>query len=172
MPDAVCVLLLITVFFQLATNSRIFQPSLYHIVSYKHDRDTEQSNRNRASLPGFHSSSEDHTTCIFPGVKRPERRADLLKYNGGEAGIKIPVLYWRCPLIRASVIRGSTVYHKKYFRGTILGIAYKTRSSIKQILNQKPIQNAIINFYIVVFTNCLVVTVVRSMRVRPAEISK
>jgi hypothetical protein len=34
----------------------------------------------------------------------------LLKYNGGDSGIKIPVLYWRCPLIRVSVIRGSTVF--------------------------------------------------------------
>jgi hypothetical protein len=33
----------------------------------------------------------------------------LLKSNGGDTGIKIPVLYWRCPLIRVSVIRGSTV---------------------------------------------------------------
>jgi hypothetical protein len=33
----------------------------------------------------------------------------LLKYNGGDSGIKIPVLYWRCPLIRVSIIRGSTV---------------------------------------------------------------
>jgi hypothetical protein len=32
----------------------------------------------------------------------------LLKYNGGDSGIKIPVLYWRCPLIRVSVIKGST----------------------------------------------------------------
>jgi hypothetical protein len=34
---------------------------------------------------------------------------DLLKYNGGDSGIKISVLYWRCSLIRVSVIRGSTV---------------------------------------------------------------
>jgi hypothetical protein len=31
----------------------------------------------------------------------------LLKYNGGDSGIKISVLYWRCSLIRVSVIRGS-----------------------------------------------------------------
>jgi hypothetical protein len=35
----------------------------------------------------------------------------LLKFNGGDVGIRIPVLYWRCPLIRVSVIRGSTVYN-------------------------------------------------------------
>jgi hypothetical protein len=34
----------------------------------------------------------------------------LLKYNGGDSGIKISVLYWRRSLIRVSVIRGSTVY--------------------------------------------------------------
>ena len=33
-----------------------------------------------------------------------------LKYNGGDSGIKISVLYWRCSLIRVSVIRGSTYY--------------------------------------------------------------
>ena len=32
-----------------------------------------------------------------------------LKYNGGDLGIKIPVIYWRCLLIRLSVMRGSTV---------------------------------------------------------------
>ena len=34
---------------------------------------------------------------------------DLLKYNGGDSGIKISVLYWRRSVIRVSVIRGSTV---------------------------------------------------------------
>jgi hypothetical protein len=29
---------------------------------------------------------------------------------GGDSGNRIFVLYWRCPLIRVSVIRGSTVY--------------------------------------------------------------
>jgi hypothetical protein len=53
-----------------------FQLSLYHIVSHKPARDTEQSNRNRASLPDFHTSSGDNTTCIFPGAKRPESRVD------------------------------------------------------------------------------------------------
>ena len=35
----------------------------------------------------------------------------LLKYNGGDSGIKISVLYWRCSLISVSVIRGSTAYY-------------------------------------------------------------
>jgi hypothetical protein len=30
---------------------------------------------------------------------------------GGNSGNRIFVLYWRCPLIRVSVIRGSTVLH-------------------------------------------------------------
>jgi hypothetical protein len=34
----------------------------------------------------------------------------LLKYKGGDSGNRIFVLYWRCPLIRASVIGGSTVF--------------------------------------------------------------
>jgi hypothetical protein len=29
---------------------------------------------------------------------------------GGDSGNRIFVLYWRCPLIRVSVIRGATVY--------------------------------------------------------------
>jgi hypothetical protein len=29
---------------------------------------------------------------------------------GGDSGNTIFVLYWRCPLIRVSVIRGSTVF--------------------------------------------------------------
>jgi hypothetical protein len=29
---------------------------------------------------------------------------------GGDSGNRIFVVYWRCPLIRVSVIRGSTVY--------------------------------------------------------------
>jgi hypothetical protein len=29
--------------------------------------------------------------------------------DGGDSGTRIFVLYWRCPLIRVSVIRGSTV---------------------------------------------------------------
>jgi hypothetical protein len=29
---------------------------------------------------------------------------------GGDSGNRIFVLYWRCPLIRVSVITGSTIY--------------------------------------------------------------
>jgi hypothetical protein len=29
---------------------------------------------------------------------------------GGDSGNRIFVLYWRCPLIKVSVIRGCTVY--------------------------------------------------------------
>jgi hypothetical protein len=31
---------------------------------------------------------------------------------GGDSGNRIFVLYWRCPLISVSVIRGSTVFRK------------------------------------------------------------
>jgi hypothetical protein len=34
---------------------------------------------------------------------------------GGDSGNRIFVLYWRCSLIRVSVIRGSTVYCKYVF---------------------------------------------------------
>jgi hypothetical protein len=33
---------------------------------------------------------------------------------GGDSGNRIFVLYWRCPLIIVSVIRGSTVLRKTY----------------------------------------------------------
>jgi hypothetical protein len=33
---------------------------------------------------------------------------------GGDSGNRIFVRYWRCPLIRVSVIRGSTVVTSKY----------------------------------------------------------
>jgi hypothetical protein len=34
---------------------------------------------------------------------------------GGDSGNRIFVLYWRCLLIRVSVIRGSTVLEENYF---------------------------------------------------------
>jgi hypothetical protein len=67
MPGAVSLLLLITIFFQLATNSRIFQHSLDHIASHNNARDTVQGDINRAALPNFQTSSGDHTTWTFPG---------------------------------------------------------------------------------------------------------
>jgi hypothetical protein len=33
---------------------------------------------------------------------------------GGDSGNRILVLYWRCSLIRVSVIRGSTVLNNKH----------------------------------------------------------
>jgi hypothetical protein len=35
---------------------------------------------------------------------------------GGDSGNRIFVLYWRCPLISVSVIRGSTVYIHAHLR--------------------------------------------------------
>jgi hypothetical protein len=40
----------------------------------------------------------------------------LLKSNGGDSGNRMFVLYWRCPLIRVSVIRGSTVIVLSHFQ--------------------------------------------------------
>jgi hypothetical protein len=76
MPDSVRLLLLTTVFFQMATNGRIFQPTLYHAVSHKRARDTEQSNRNRAALPDFERALETTQHTFFQEVKRPYRRDD------------------------------------------------------------------------------------------------
>jgi hypothetical protein len=76
--------------------------------------ETEQRNINSAALPDFHTSSGDNVLfCPLPSVRVRSRGFSqmggcyLLKYNGGDSGIKISVLYRRCSLIRVSVIRGS-----------------------------------------------------------------
>jgi hypothetical protein len=52
---------------------------------------------------------------------------------GGDLGNRIFVLYWRCPLIRVSVIRGSTVYGKE------CGIGHaETDERIKETLIHTP----------------------------------
>jgi hypothetical protein len=78
--------------------------------------ETEQRNINPAALPDFHMSSGDNVLfCPLPSVRVRSRGfpqmggSYLLKYNGGNSGIKISVLYWRRSLIRVSVIRGSTL---------------------------------------------------------------
>jgi hypothetical protein len=78
--------------------------------------ETEQRNINSTALPDFHTSSGDNVLfCPLPFVRVRSRGFPqmggcyLLKYNGGDSGIKNSVLYWRCSLIRVSVIRGSTV---------------------------------------------------------------
>jgi hypothetical protein len=77
--------------------------------------ETEQRNINRAALPDLHTSSGDNVLfCPLPSVRVRSRGFPqmggccLLKYNGGNSGIKISVIYWRYSLIRVSVIRGST----------------------------------------------------------------
>jgi hypothetical protein len=83
--------------------------------------ETEQRNINPAALPDFHTSSEDNVlfcplsvryrlSALVHGDFRKWEVATVLKYNGGDSGIKISVLYWRCSLIRVSVIRGSFVF--------------------------------------------------------------
>ena len=44
--------------------------------------------------------------CTLVGV----RQVTYPVRYGGDLGNRIFVLYWRCPLIRVSVIRGSTVH--------------------------------------------------------------
>jgi hypothetical protein len=77
--------------------------------------ETEQRNISPAALPDFHTSSGDDVLfCPLPSVRIRSRGFPqmggcyLLKYNGGDSGIKISVLYWICSLIRVSVIRGSS----------------------------------------------------------------
>jgi hypothetical protein len=79
--------------------------------------ETEQRNINPAALPDYHTSSGDTVLfCPLPSVRFRSRGFPqmggyyLLKYNGGDSGIKISVLYWRLSLIRVSVIRGFTVF--------------------------------------------------------------
>jgi hypothetical protein len=79
--------------------------------------ETEQRNINPAALPDFHTSSGDNVLyCPLPSVRVRSRRFPhvggcyLLKYNGGDSGMMISVLYRRCSLIRVSVIRGSSVF--------------------------------------------------------------
>jgi hypothetical protein len=64
--------------------------------------ETEQRNINLAALPDFHTSSGDNILfCPLPSVSVRSRGFPqmggwyLLKYNGGDSGIKISVLYWR-----------------------------------------------------------------------------
>jgi hypothetical protein len=44
---------------------------------------------------------------------------------GGDPGNRFFVLYWRCPLIRVSVIRGSTVFNQLISNEVILSAALK-----------------------------------------------
>jgi hypothetical protein len=74
----------------------------------------KQRNINPAALPDFHTSSGENVLfCPLSSVRVRSRGFPqmggcyYLKYNGGDSGIKISVLYWRCSLIRVSVIRGS-----------------------------------------------------------------
>jgi hypothetical protein len=78
--------------------------------------ETEQRNINPAALPDFHTSSGDIVLfCPLPSVRVRSRGFPqmggcyLLKYNGGDSGIKISFLYSSRSLIRVSVIRGSAV---------------------------------------------------------------
>jgi hypothetical protein len=79
--------------------------------------ETEWGNINTAALPDFHTCSGDNVLlsviCPLPSVRVRSRGFSqmggcyLLKYNGGDSGIKISVLYGRCSLIRVSASRGS-----------------------------------------------------------------
>ena len=70
-------------------------------------------------------------------------------WYGGDLGNRIFVLYWRCPLIRVSVIRGSTVLTRVFIvhrRETVSLLkitfgrqsgVYGFRTSVKQVDTQQ-----------------------------------
>jgi hypothetical protein len=83
--------------------------------------ETEQRNINPAALPDFHTISGDNVLfCPLPTVRArsggfPQMGGCyLLKYNGGDSGIKISVLYWRCSLISVSVITFALTHGMEY----------------------------------------------------------
>jgi hypothetical protein len=94
--------------------------------------ETEQRNMSPAALPDFHTSSGDNVLfCPLPCVRVRSLGFSqmggcyLLKYNGGDSGIKISVLYWKCSLSRVSVIRGFTVLEWPLETFPVCILAYK-----------------------------------------------
>jgi hypothetical protein len=85
-------------------------------VSHKHDRAEKHKSCSFAGLPHelWRQRIVLSVICPLPTVRVLTRGFPqmggcyLLKYNGGDSGIKISVLYWRCSLIRGSVIRGGS----------------------------------------------------------------
>jgi bifunctional N-acetylglucosamine-1-phosphate-uridyltransferase/glucosamine-1-phosphate-acetyltransferase GlmU-like protein len=56
---------------------------------------------------------------------------------GGDSGNRIFVLYWRCPLITVSIIRGSTVLHTVKGDGnTVYTIRRRKANQIGHILRR------------------------------------
>jgi hypothetical protein len=89
-------------------------------VSHKHARDRAEKHKSCSFARLPHELWRQHIVlsviCPLPSVRVRSRGFPqmggcyLLKYNGGDSGIKISVLYWRCSLIRVSVIRGYSVF--------------------------------------------------------------
>jgi hypothetical protein len=74
--------------------------------------ETERRNINPAALPDFHTSCGDNVLfCPLPPVRVRSRGFPqmgvcyLLKYNVGDSGIKISVLYRRCSLLEVAGLR-------------------------------------------------------------------
>jgi hypothetical protein len=90
----------------------------HHVVSHKHDRAEKHKSCSFARLPHelWRQRIVLSIICPLPSVRVRSRGFPqmggcyLLKYNGGDSGFKISVLYWRCSLIRVSVIRGSSAF--------------------------------------------------------------
>jgi hypothetical protein len=85
-------------------------------VSHKHDRDGVEKHKSCSFVRLTHELWRQRIVlsviCPLPTVRTRSRGfpqmggCSLLKYNGGDSGNKISVLYWRSSLIRVSVIRG------------------------------------------------------------------
>jgi hypothetical protein len=88
-------------------------------VSHKHARDRVDKQKSYSFARLTHELCRQSIVlsviCPLPSVRVRSRGFPhmggyyLLKYNGGDSGIKISIHYWRCSLIRVSVIRGFTV---------------------------------------------------------------
>jgi hypothetical protein len=118
-----CLFLPISVFFQLTTNSSALFP---HSLASQ----GRQYEKSRECLR--------IVLCVVcprssTGISANGR---LLKYNEGDSGIKIPVLYWRCSSIKVSVMRGSSVIHPCLRVNTTLYLI-ETTNKTKNIINKK-----------------------------------
>jgi hypothetical protein len=102
----------------------------HHVVSHKHARDRAEKHKSYSFARLQHELWRQRIVlsviCPLPFVRVrwrgfPEMRGCyLLKYNGGDSGINIFVLYWRCFLIRVCVIRGSTDIYFQWFFSPVL----------------------------------------------------
>jgi hypothetical protein len=121
---------LITVFFSTGRERQnISEIAKHHVVSHKHARDRAEKHKSCCFVRLPHELWRQRIVlsviCPLPSVRVRSRGFPqmggcyLLKYNGGDSGIKISILYWRCTIpsiisvIRANFSLRITIYHKK-----------------------------------------------------------